>query len=57
MVFFIKLPKLFWIPTILIGEYVMVQLVWHRDEFPFDKLGPAGDCKVYNYQPDVKVFI
>ena len=24
----------------------MVQLVWHRDEFPFDKLGPGGNCEL-----------
>ena len=33
MTTYIKLPRLLWIPTILIGEYVMVQIILDRDGF------------------------
>ena len=48
MTTYIKLPRLFWIPTILIGEYVMVQIILDRDGFiPQVK----GHCQIWLQAP------
>ena len=44
-----KLPSLFWIVSIIGGEYVMVKLLTDRDSIPFDKLSVVGDCKYFQF--------
>ena len=44
MTTYIKLPRLFWIPSVLIFEYVMVQImVLDRDDF-IPKV--KGHCRI-----------
>ena len=41
---YVKLPRLFWIPTILVGEYIMVQILMDREGFMsiVKDFGPIG---------------